>query len=1299
MHSALRHIYTVVLYCLAAVALTAAVALSAFRVFMPMVPGYRAQLEQWVSQAAKRPVHIGSISAGWQGLGPELDLRNVAVSDVGTRKQPVRFKHVRVGFSVWRMLRTLSLTPSRIAVAGARLDVTHTAAGHWRVEGFATGGHGGSLLQSWRAAVPVLQSYGSLRVVDSSVTLHLEGQTHKLEKLTGVHAEISSTGKHQHFSGGARLPGDIGDRIHVEVDADGNVREPSQWDVQASISGTGLRPGHYVARMVPDTLDLAHLVLDVDAHGEWRRGKLRQVRADVSANRIVLPPTGSYGVARVRKLAGRFLWTRLPDGWRLQGRHVILETGQGRWPSTGFTLSRTDSGGSGAAWEAHAGFARLQDVARIGVAVPQLGSRLRHYVMALHPRGDLSDASFRFARGGKALSGLQLQAQLKGLGWQPYRRLPGMSGLAGALDVRGNQGSLHIRSTKAAYRQPALFPEPLRFNSADAKVAWHLGDHGAWHVHLARLDLANPDTAVDATGTMTVPPGQRPDVDLKARIRRGDATAVARYLPRGHVPEKTIRWLDKAIKQGHVTGGTVTLKGPLKRFPFGAGGGEFRVAADVQGGAIDYAHQWPPATAIDGKVVFAGNRMHMDVSHATVSGLQIDNATVNIPDIRHAHLQIQAHATGDNGSVVSLLQHTPLEKSNPELIDGLSGSGPADIHLGLKLPIRHPQQVAIDGTLAWQGASLGISGTPLRLTDVNGKLSFTRTRFAAKDITARFQGRPLHLHVTPAAGKRARTVVTASGSIDAQGIEGLSPAIPRGLVHGATDWKIRVGIPPAGAPAGERPVTTLRSDLRGLAIELPEPLGKKGDTRRPLAVRVASGHKSARQVSLDYGGTLTAALRFDHGAQGWRFERGGMHFGAGRATLPPVPGLRLSGHIDRLSIPALRKLRQGLGGGGGPPRPPAWLSTVELSVGNVAGAGMPLENIMFRYRRRAKTWRVGLVSGPLAGSVTIPRDGGGPWVADLQHIRIPTGGGAGASQWLKQLSPQAVPAMNVRCREVRIGSQSYGSMEARVRPSGSGVSVSSLTLKKPHLKISASGTWTEHGAQQVTHVDARVQSGDPQAALKNLGFAPPLTAKSAKLQTNLDWPGSPMDFSMQRIAGTLTLDVRNGSLLKVNPGPGRVFGLFSLYALPRRLSLDFGDVFGKGLGFDRINGDFVVRGGNAYTSDLVLDGPAVKVAMDGRIGLASHDFDQKIVVTPSLSSSVAIAGGIAGGPLVGAAIFLVQQLLHRPIGKASQIVYHLTGPWDKPQIKKAGSGNLQVPDHPGDYTGGGSRGTPQKAGH
>jgi len=91
--------------------------------------------------------------------------------------------------------------------------------------------------------------------------------------------------------------------------------------------------------------------------------------------------------------------------------------------------------------------------------------------------------------------------------------------------------------------------------------------------------------------------------------------------------------------------------------------------------------------------------------------------------------------------------------------------------------------------------------------------------------------------------------------------------------------------------------------------------------------------------------------------------------------------------------------------------------------------------------------------------------------------------------------------------------------------------------------------------------------------------------------------------------------------------------------------------------------------------------------MDGRIGLASHDFNQKIVVTPSLSSSVAIAGGIAGGPVVGAAIFLVQQLLHRPIGKASQITYHLTGPWDKPQITKAGQGNLQVPDRPDEYAG------------
>lgn len=1296
MRSALRRIYTAALYVIAALALTAAVAISAFRVFVPMVPGYRAELEQWVSRAAQRPVHIGEISARWEGLGPELDLYRVAVAGAEGGR-PLRLKEVRIGFSLWRMLRTASLRPSSISVAGAHLEVVRTAAGGWQLAGLSRGG--GRTAPSWRAAVPLVLAYGRLRVIDSTVTLRLANRPAARQTLTDVRAELSSNGRHHRLAASARLPADLGDRIRVVLDAEGAIRQPRKWTVQATVSGRGLRPGHYLDRLLPDTVDVSRLRLNVDAHARWRQGKLHSARADIEARHLALHPGGGFAPETIRRLSGRFAWTRLAAGWRLQGRHVRLQTAHDRWPATDFALALTRADGHAAQWEGRAGFIRLQDVARIAAAVPGLAPGLRQRLERLQLRGDLSDTRFQVAPGGLAAGGLSVQTRFADVGWQVDGPVPGVSGLSGVLAMHGDRGHARIATHRATYTQPRLFGPPIQFDTATASASWKL-EGGIWRVRLGNLDLANGDAAVSASGELQIPAaGGKPVVDLRAQLKRARATAIQRYLPRGRVPERTIAWLQRAVKAGRITGGELRLRGPLKAFPFRHGEGEFRVSARVQGAVLDYAPRWPEVSAVNGQVVFDRNSLKVAVRQARIAGMTLSGATASIADLRHADVRIRADVSGDNSGLVEVLKHSPLRGANPGLIDALAGSGPATVKLALGVPLARPQEARVRGTVDWDDATLALAGTPVRLSHLRGRLSFTRTRFEASGLTARFKGHPVTLQVQPEPSRGGGTLVTARGTIDARGIEALDPQIPKGVMHGATQWAVKVEVPPAGRPASGGLTTRVTSDLKGLAVALPGPLRKDPGSTRDLRVRVAADGPATRLVRLDYGGVLTGRLRLRRGDRGWRLDRGGLRFGGGPATLPAAPGLRVRGHLDRISLPAVAQLRSRLGGagGGGLAGLPARLRTVDLSIGQVDGLGSPVKDVVLRYRRLPHVWRVGVQSRPLAGTLDIPRDGRGPWTADLDHIRIGHAGGkatgkgqrnagsAGRKGWLDRLSPASVPPLDIRSREVTVDGRSYGSLDAHLRPSGSGVRLTSLKLSKPNLDISATGTWDRHAAgHQLTHVDVRLASDDPRAALDRLGFAAPLKAQQAHMHANLDWPGGPMDFSFGKVAGTLTLDIRNGSLLNVNPGAGRIFGLFSLYALPRRLNLDFGDVFGKGLAFDRINGDFVLRGGNAYTSDLVLDGPAAKVAIDGRIGLVARDFDQKIIVTPSLSSSIAIAGGLAGGPVVGAVLFLAQQLLRRPLGRVSEVRYHLTGSWSDPKVEKVGDQPLHVPDRPGE---------------
>ena len=141
-----------------------------------------------------------------------------------------------------------------------------------------------------------------------------------------------------------------------------------------------------------------------------------------------------------------------------------------------------------------------------------------------------------------------------------------------------------------------------------------------------------------------------------------------------------------------------------------------------------------------------------------------------------------------------------------------------------------------------------------------------------------------------------------------------------------------------------------------------------------------------------------------------------------------------------------------------------------------------------------------------------------------------------------------------------------------------------------------------------------------------------------------------------------------GQLNDVEPGPGRVFGLMSIVALPRRLALDFSDVLEKGFGFDEITGRFRIEQGNAYTCDLSLKGPAADVGVVGRAGLSGRDYSQAAMVSANVGNTLPVVGAVVAGPQVAAALLIFSQIFKKPLQEMGQVYYAIDGSWDDPVI-------------------------------
>jgi uncharacterized protein YhdP len=192
---------------------------------------------------------------------------------------------------------------------------------------------------------------------------------------------------------------------------------------------------------------------------------------------------------------------------------------------------------------------------------------------------------------------------------------------------------------------------------------------------------------------------------------------------------------------------------------------------------------------------------------------------------------------------------------------------------------------------------------------------------------------------------------------------------------------------------------------------------------------------------------------------------------------------------------------------------------------------------------------------------------------------------------------------------------------------------------------------------------------DLGAMLGALGFDGLVNGGKTRDQLDASWPGAPSDLSLATMDGTLGIHVNDGRIPEAaSPGVGRLLGLVSLTELPRRLTLDFGDVFGKGLAFDSIAGDFKLANGNATTDNLMIAGPAANIRVTGRTGLRTKDYDQQMVVVPHVGNSLPLVGAVVGGPIGAAAGFAVQSLLGKGLNQAASARYRITGSWDKPVI-------------------------------
>jgi uncharacterized protein (TIGR02099 family) len=1226
---------------------------------LPDIGAYRDDIAQTLSKTVQKKVTIGGLTADWNGFRPQLSLSQLVLHDEEGRPA-LELPQIHATLS-WRSAALLQINFHSLEIQRPVLTMRRDSRGGLTVAGLplheAEGG--GGEVSRW------VLGQRDIQINDARLVWDDQMRAAPVLELDRVQLRIVNSGDRHRLALRAVPPPALAAPLDVRADLRGE-------DFQ---SLAGRMTGQLFVHV--DHVDIAawRQWIDFPVHFPQGTGALRTwltftenaltgVIADAQLRNVRARLGAELPELDMPQLGGRFAWKRLRDGFEVNTRKLTFRTGDNlTLPPVDLMLRLGGAGEGGyARGELQANALELAPLVQLADRLP-LPGELRKTLLAYNPVGGLFDLTTRWSGRWPALDSYTLRGRFNELALQRQGAMPGFSGFSGNIDGSEKGGTLHVTSQKAALELPDIFRERLLFDTLTGQIGWTNVAQGV-ELRFSNFAFSNADlTGTLFGGYRTARDG--PGVaDLTGHLTRGVAQRVSAYLPL-HLGRSSRDWLDRAFTSGSSNDVRFRLKGDLKDFPFvDERGGVFEVAAKISDGAVHYGEGWPRITGIEGDLLFRGKRMDVNVRQATMSNVQLGKVRVQIPDLLHTSevLQITGEAEGASGDFLDFIAKSPVRGMIDGFTDGMQAQGRGRLGLKLTLPLRALDKGKVSGTFQFLNNRLTPQAELPSLEQVNGRLEFTESSVRVPGATAVFLGGPLT--VSAGSQRDAAVSIRFQGRINADALRQAGGGDWLRHARGATEWRGTLTM------RNKRVEYTIESTLQGIAVNLPAPFSKPASEIRPLRIERRVTGPLQDRVTASVGSVASAIFLRRSQAEVTRVERAAIRFGGGQPEEPARPGYAFSGTIAALDIDGWLGL-SGFGAAEG-----LGVNAADLRIGELDWFGRTFAALAVTATQQDGALQIAVKGREVDGTAVWRAQGKGRLTARLRRMVVPSRGEADSAVQSPQRSatadanPPELPALDIVVEDFQIADRPLGKLELQAVPQLRDWRIERLRLTNPESTLNLDGTWQAWLAQSSTQVNVRLDVSDAGKFLTRLGYPEGVRRGVAKIEGTLAWAGSPQRLDYPSLTGNFVLDAGKGQFVKLEPGIGKLLGILSLQSLPRRISLDFRDIFSEGLAFDEIVGAVRVVKGVASTDNLRITGPAARIVMSGQVDLARETQTLRVRINPQLSDTVSVAGALIGGPVAGVAAFLAQKLLKDPLDEIAAYEYDVTGNWSDPLVTK-----------------------------
>lgn len=1217
---------------------------------LPDIERWRAPIAQQATAALGVPVGIASIEADWSGLRPRLHLKEVVLRDA--EGEPALVLPQVDATLAWSSLFKLKPYFHRLEVLAPELHIARDAAGGFSVAGLpvtASGEDDGEVVHWLMAQRQIVIRRATVEWRDAmrqAPPLRLADVNFRLVKGFG-----------RHSAGLTMAPeGPLAERVDLRVD----LRE---FDEQAPAAWTG----RIFASVTRAALDSLHAWVDVPAgltgFGDARvwvdllDGKPTQATADLALREAHAQLDASLPELSLNRLGGRISAKRSTTEMVVSTRGLALETGDGVVVDpTDLRISRSGAG----ARELTRFEVNQLDLAALSALASHLPleAAMRDRLAAIAPTGRFRQVALQWTGDAAAPSAWQVSADFDGVGMQSRDSVPGLGGVSGRIAGNQSAGRFQFDSKDMALDLPAVFEAPLGFDTLFADGGWQRRE-GAMRIALDKARFTNADADGEASGYYEPVAGGPGVIDLQARLSEADGTSVWRYMPKV-VNLDTRQWLRDSITAGRGHDVRLRLQGDLADFPYREGGGIFLITGKISSAKLDYASAWPKIEAIEGGLRFEGARMEITASQGRIFGVRLGKVKVVLPDldVPDEVITITGVASGGTQDFLRFVGDSPVRERIDGFTDDMRAEGDGSLDLKLVLPLRHVVDTEVVGRYRFKDNALTVVPGLAPIVEAAGTVNFSASELSIPQATGKLFGKPMTLSAATLADRGVR--FDAAGAAQMSAVSAAYPLPVWAHLSGETAWSAQITV------RGRQADVVVEAPLTGVSSSLPSPFNKSATEAWPT--RVALQMQPGQPVRLDasLADRASAQVEIARGKDA-AAPRGGVGIGApAPASERGVQVVIQQPHVD------VDAWRMALSAASAPGTLSLPLAGVKLNTPHLSVSGLDLTAVAAEARQSDDGWRVTLKAKEAAGVVDWLQAGEGSVHARFSHVLLGKGadGAAGASDFKP---PESLPALNVVVERFGLHGLELGRLDVQAFNRDGLWHLNRLTLGSPDGVLAGTGLWWPQ-APAKTELDFTLESPDVGALLKRLGYADAVQGGYAMLGGKVAWQGAPTDVDVASMKGALTLSAEKGQFRKLEPGVGRLLGVLSLQSLPRRITLDFRDVFSEGFAFDSISGSIDVDQGVLRTDPLEIRGPAAKVLMSGSASVPNETQNLHVTVQPTLSETVAVGAALgAVNPVAGVVTYLVQKALKDPLEKVFAFEYDITGTWTEPVVTKTSS--------------------------